>query len=352
MPIIRKIKEQVGWVIILAAILIWIVAKAFVIQFYLPDWNLALIESVVLTMVSLTGVLILENIFRFFIPTGNHKWVVMALPVVLAIGLCYLADFLLFLIIEENQMLLSYLERAFVLRVAFCALLFFFWSWLVIINSKLEDQNQAKKIEERVEMMRKEAELYHLKQQLQPHFLFNSLNSINALIKSRPEEAREMVVLLADFLRATIKKDDQKWVSVKEEREILDLFLSIEKVRFGHRLKVDFQVDEDAYNLYVPQLMIQPLLENAVKHGLYGVTGEVLVQVRLLALPGYMLVKISNTYEQEVGKPDGVGFGLEAVRRRLYLLFGRNDLMTIEKESDVFNLTLKIPQYYDQDVNH
>jgi two-component system, LytTR family, sensor kinase len=352
MPIFSKIKDQLGWIRVTAAILLWMAAIAYTIQFYLTDWNLAWMDSAVLTLIAVLGMLIVENVFGFFVPKKNQFWVVFVLPILLAWGLCYLANIVFFLLIEENKMLLSYLEVSFVLRVAFCAFLFFFWSWLVILHSKLEDQNQAKAIQERVEQMRKEAELYHLKQQLQPHFLFNSLNSVNALVKSRPDEAREMLILLAEFLRATIKKDDQKWVSVEEEKGILDLFLSIEKVRFGHRLSVNFWVEEAASDLFLPQLMVQPLLENAVKHGLYGVTGDVLIQVKFEVIPSYLQVKISNTYDKEAGNPEGVGFGLEAVKRRLYLMFGRNDLLTIEKENDFFNLTLKIPQYHDQDNNH
>ena len=103
-------------------------------------------------------------------------------------------------------------------------------------------QKEEKNINERkidAERLTKEAELFKLRQQLQPHFLFNSLNSINALISVQPEQARKMIQQLSDFLRGTLKKEDQQWVNLSEELQYLQLYLDIEKVRFGHRLSDD-----------------------------------------------------------------------------------------------------------------
>ncbi len=97
-----------------------------------------------------------------------------------------------------------------------------------------QQKNEQRKTD--AEKLAKEAELFKLRQQLQPHFLFNSLNSINALIGSRPEEARKMVQQLSDFLRGTIKKEETQWVNLQEEIQYLQLYLDIEKVRFGNRL--------------------------------------------------------------------------------------------------------------------
>lgn len=211
------------------------------------------------------------------------------------------------------------------------------------------------KLLERTEMMEKmnrDSELYHLRQQLQPHFLFNSLNSINALIGLNPEKAREMIIQLSDFMRETIRKDEKKWISVEDEIDYLQLYLNIEQVRFGHRLSVDFKIEENAKKLVLPQLMIQPLLENAIKHGLYGVVGDVNIALELRRNGDYLEVSISNPYDpQGVGKK-GEGFGLEAVKRRLYLLFGRHDLFHFVSKNNQFSVSLKIPQRYDQDDNH
>ena len=99
-----------------------------------------------------------------------------------------------------------------------------------------QEQSEQEVRKQDAEKLTKEAELFKLRQQLQPHFLFNSLNSINALIGSRPQEARKMVQQLSDFLRGTIRKEEHQWVTLKEELQYLQLYLDIEKVRFGHRL--------------------------------------------------------------------------------------------------------------------
>ena len=108
-------------------------------------------------------------------------------------------------------------------------------------------QKEQKNIEERkndAERLTKEAELFKLRQQLQPHFLFNSLNSINALIAVKPEEARKMIQQLSDFLRGTLRKENQQWVNLSEELQYLKLYLDIEKVRFGHRLSDEIICEE------------------------------------------------------------------------------------------------------------
>src|SRR5690606_35869240 len=113
------------------------------------------------------------------------------------------------------------------------------------------------------------AELAKLRQQLQPHFLFNSLNSISALAGSKPEEARKMVHQLSEFLRGTLHKDEQTLVPFSDELRHLQLYLDIEKVRFGNRLKTEIDTHETCLNLKLPSLILQPVVENAIKFGLY-----------------------------------------------------------------------------------
>jgi two-component system LytT family sensor kinase len=199
--------------------------------------------------------------------------------------------------------------------------------------------------------MAKNAELYQLRQQLQPHFLFNSLNSINALINKNPEKAREMVLQLSEFFRGSIRKDDKKWIAITEEIAHLQLFLNIERIRFGDRLLVAFQVEEGAQQLKVPPLLIQPLLENAVKHGLNSLIGPVIVETNVKKKGNCLEITITNPYDPAGGHAPGAGFGLEAVNRRLYLLFGRRDLLVVAPSEELYTVWMKIPQVYDQDTN-
>jgi LytS/YehU family sensor histidine kinase len=195
------------------------------------------------------------------------------------------------------------------------------------------------------EKMIREAELSKLRQQLQPHFLFNSLNSISALAGSKPEQARKMIQQLSDFLRGTLKKDDQQLVTLSEELQHLNLYLEIEKVRFGHRLNTSIQCDESINSLLLPSLLLQPIVENAIKFGLYDTTGEVMIEIHTRKEKGELVVEVRNPYDSTTAAPNkGTGFGLSSVQRRLYLLYARTNLLKTVAEEKHFITTIFIPQ--------
>ncbi|HTN36014.1 MAG TPA: histidine kinase [Arachidicoccus sp.] len=207
-------------------------------------------------------------------------------------------------------------------------------SMAIICHLILADLNKAKdavKKQQQAEELRKEAELFKLRQQLQPHFLFNSLNSINALINRQPAGARKMVQQLSDYLRNTLKKEDDRFISLKEEFDDLRLYLSIERVRFGHRLSITEDIQIANENTKIPPFLIQPLVENAIKYGLYGTTGEVKITIDVKTYQENLVFKISNPFDKDGVTVKGTGFGLESIKRRLYLLFARNDLLRIEQ---------------------
>jgi len=209
----------------------------------------------------------------------------------------------------------------------------------------LQEQKEVEKRRTESEQMTREAELYKLRQQLQPHFLFNSLNSINALIGSRPDQARHMVQQLSDFLRSVLKKEENQWVSLGEELQSLQLYLDIEKVRFGHRLDATIDCDEATASMKIPAMVLQPLVENAIKFGLYDTTEAIQIPIRAFVDKGLLLVTVQNPFDPVTHSPkSGTGFGLSSVRRRLYLLFARNDLLETTAGEQIFTATVKIPQ--------
>lgn len=162
---------------------------------------------------------------------------------------------------------------------------------------------------------------------------------------SKPEEARKMIQQLSDFLRGTLKKDDKQMLSLQEELKHLQLYLEIEKVRFGHRLNTDINVDELTLNLLIPPLLLQPLVENAIKFGLYDTIGDVTIQITSKVENKNLLVTISNPFDAETAQPNrGIGFGLKSVQRRLQLLFFRNDLLKTSSNNNTFTTTVIIPQ--------
>jgi LytS/YehU family sensor histidine kinase len=209
-------------------------------------------------------------------------------------------------------------------------------------------QQEQKELDARkseTENLYREAELFKLRQQLQPHFLFNSLNSISALTRSQPEKARHMIQQLSDFLRGTIRKEGQTWNTLKEEVQYLQLYLEIEKVRFGYRLQTALQLDENALDLKIPAMLLQPVVENAIKFGLYDTTGDVLITMEAIIENNNLKITIQNPFDPETSQPfKGTGYGLSSIARRLFLMFARHDLLETKKDKQFFITTILIPQ--------
>lgn len=205
-------------------------------------------------------------------------------------------------------------------------------------------ENDRRKLE--IERLVRDAELYNLRQQLQPHFLFNSLNSIIALIGAKPELAKKMTFQLSDFLRGTMRKEDKQLIPLADEIKHLELYLEIEKVRFGHRLKTNFEYEEEVLQTKVPAMIIQPLMENAIKHGLYNIVGNVEINTRIWLENNLLHIEITNPYDtDQFYNKKGTGFGLSSIQRRLFLIYSRTDLLHIHKTENQFTAQIKIPQH-------
>lgn len=338
--------------IIQGAGLIWFLGVFLILYSYQIDFFIAIADALIFSIGFLAGVFVLDQIFSFYIPKGGNNWLLLILPIVLSLITVLIHKYLISWSFVEQEEYLNSLKLSFYLRWAVLAMAEILVALIAIVVSKLERQEEIQKREIMMNELSKEAQLTELRQQLQPHFLFNSLNSINALVISQPQKAREMVLQLSDFLRGTIRKDSQKWVTLQEELGYLNLYLDIEKVRFGHRLEVDFSASEEAKELKIPQLLIQPLLENAIKYGLYGVTGEVLIRFSAEKKQNYLHILISNPFDPETAAPKGTGYGISSVERRLFLLFGRKDLIETTQDDLTFSVNLKIPQRNDQNYTY
>lgn len=335
----------IGKWIIPGAGFIWFLGCYFLLKWYGMADELAEIDAFIFALFFTMGVWVLDRLFAFFSPRGKNTWLVLAVPVALTILVVFAQYFLFSWWLDAESEYLQFLENSLVFRLLVLGLTLFMVSLMALVLSRLERQDQLNQREAQMAQLSKDAELAQLRQQLQPHFLFNSLNSINALVISQPKKAREMILLLSDFLRGTIRKDTQSWVTLEDELNYLKMYLDIERVRFGHRLEVEFEVDEASLLNKIPQLLIQPLLENAIKHGLYGVTGEVKIRFQAFRAESYLLIQVENPFEANSSSAEGTGFGLSSVERRLFLLFGRTDLLEKRAELGNYSVTLKIPQY-------
>ena len=200
------------------------------------------------------------------------------------------------------------------------------------------------KNEGKLKSLVKEAELHALKSQINPHFLFNSLNSISSLTMTDPDKAREMVINLSDLMRYSLRHDQTEKVSLREELRNNELYLKIEKVRFGPKLNAVFEINQECLDCEIPNMILQPLYENAIKYGVYETTEPIDVITKALCSDDKLEVTIYNSYDPDVVSKKGEGIGLINIRDRLDIIYGNPMLMKVEDKKTEFIVTLVIPQ--------
>jgi sensor histidine kinase YesM len=215
--------------------------------------------------------------------------------------------------------------------------------YLFVSLSNLSEKNAK---EAKLESLVKETELKMLRSQINPHFLFNSLNSISSLTITDPEKARDMVVKLSEFMRYALSRKDEQPVTLQNELENLRLYLDIEKVRFGDKLTTEEIIEPGCLDLKIPVMLLQPLFENAVKHGVYECTESVRIITQAKIIDGYFEINISNNYDPAPSLKRGTGTGLLNVTRRLELFYGKKASIKTLKENGIYSVTLYIPKDY------
>lgn len=329
-------------------IICWAVMIAdyiMVLHYFGLPWEAAIIDSVICNTLLLLICLLMMNTLRYYLPRGKQYIHIFSICLFLTIVWLLLVKWLLKISLEHYPGYMDILSHSLSIRFSIAFLLLGCITMISMLwfNQQEQKENETRKMD--AEKLAKEAELFKLRQQLQPHFLFNSLNSINALIGSRPEEARKMVQQLSDFLRGTIKKEETQWVTLQEELQYLQLYLEIEKVRFGNRLATEIEIKESTQEFKLPALLLQPVVENAIKFGLYDTTGETVIKILATTDNNHLVIKVLNPFDPETSSPkQGTGFGLKSVQRRLYLLFARNDLLKTEAKENIFITEIRIPQ--------
>lgn len=315
-------------------------------------WSMALWDSGISNVFIGAGCILMTNNLRFYLPKKYQYVILLVWSIALSAFMSIGSYWALKAILQQQQDYIRVLDNSTTIRFWIMVLI---TSWVAIVSVlwyRQQESNEAEKRKSAAEKLSKEAELYKLRQQLQPHFLFNSLNSISALAGSQPEQARKMIHQLSEFLRGTLRKEEHQWVTFADELQHLSLYLEIEKVRFGHRLDTQITSDEIAGLMKLPPMLLQPLVENAIKFGLYDTTEAITVQITAKAEQNYLLIEVQNPFDPETSAPrQGTGFGLSSVQRRLYLLFARNDLLVTKVAQNLFITTVKIPQHDQSDTD-
>lgn len=213
--------------------------------------------------------------------------------------------------------------------------------YIVIYNYNLKEK---KKNEDNLMAIIKEAELNLLKSQINPHFLFNSLNSISSLTITNPVKAQEMIIKLSDFLRYSISRHSNQKSTLKLELENVQRYLDIEKTRFGNRLNYQPDISVDCLDRTLPTMLLQPLYENAIKHGVYESTEPVTLKAIVRIENNFLSITIVNNFDPEASAKKGSGIGLRNIKERLRLTYHREGLLQTNRTNNTFEVKLLIPQ--------
>jgi two-component system, LytTR family, sensor histidine kinase AlgZ len=206
-----------------------------------------------------------------------------------------------------------------------------------------QQSQEAKEREMKAGVLARDAELRALKAQVNPHFLFNSLNSISALTSSDPAKAREMCVLLGDFLRRTLGLGEKAAIPLEEELSLIRSFLAVEKVRFGARIQMQENIDKDALDVFVPPLLLQPLVENAVVHGISNLVEGGWIKLDISSQDGSLSIAVENSFDPDSPPRPRGGVGLANVRQRLATRHGNLASFEVKAEGDRYRVAITMP---------
>jgi two-component system, LytTR family, sensor histidine kinase AlgZ len=216
----------------------------------------------------------------------------------------------------------------------------------VAFHYVLSGLEEARRIEQRemaVRMLAREAELKALKAQLDPHFLFNALNSISSLCGSSPSSARTLTTLLAEYLRKSLRYGNAESITLSEELELASSYLAIERVRFGDRLQVAQNIDERVRDVRVPPLLLQPLVENAVTHGVAHLLEGGTVEIAAERDGDHVRISVENRCDPDRVPHRGEGIGLANTRKRVEAFYGGAARLQVIDEPARFSVGVSIP---------
>jgi len=257
-------------------------------------------------------------------------------------GLCFLFG-------SGNAGYLQYLKTSLLWKALAGLPLYAVAVLVYFLHVHVEQLNEKAANEMRLTRLLKDAELNMLKSQINPHFLFNSLNSVNSLIIRNPGQAQKMLIALSDYLRYSVLATHRKVSRVDEEMENIERYLSVEQLRFGDKLRCEAEICPSARSAEIPVMLLQPLFENAIKHGVYESLDTVRIAAKISIDGQFLNILISNDCPEAITNVElrmtrgGTGTGLQNMRERLRLLYGTSAAVQTKIEDGVFSVIVKIP---------
>ena len=225
------------------------------------------------------------------------------------------------------------------------AFLFFFWSLIYFLFHYIENYKKAEIANLKWEASINEIELNKLKSQLNPHFMFNAMNSIRALVDENPIKSKEAITQLSNILRTTLQMGKNKVIDFEEELKVVSDYLALESIRYEERLKTLLQINSKSKNFQVPPLMIQTLVENGIKHGISKLTQGGVLELITTVENDKLIIHIRNTGQLKETMESDSGFGIKNTLQRLQLLYGKAASLKISNQDSNTVLTeLIIPK--------
>ncbi len=244
----------------------------------------------------------------------------------------------------RSRQVQSYSEtKIIIINTSYSFVYLFIWNCIYFIYHYIQ-KNQKQQVDTlKLEALVKELELKTIKAHINPHFIFNALNSIRALIDENPERARTAITELSNILRSSMQSDKSETVPLQRELNIVKDYLALEHIRFEDRLKVEYQIDEDTLNQPVPPMMLQTLVENAIKHGISKELAGGTIKITSDFTEDYHELLVQNTGYLSTAR-NGEGFGLASTQNRLHLMFGEKaDFQINEIDNNIVEARIRIP---------
>ena len=262
----------------------------------------------------------------------------------LIIGFWLISGYLILRYAISDVHYLSFLDSSFPWRII--SGIFYYSLFILVYYVVVYYQDIQSKIKQEANLktLIKEVELKALKNQINPHFLFNSLNSVSSLTITSPQKAQEMIIKLSEYLRYSLSNEEQQITRLNTELDNIKLYLEIEKIRFGDRLSFQFNCDDKSLKARIPAMILQPLFENAIKHGVYESVETIHIKLDCEVNDQTLKISLQNDFDKDAKQTKGEGIGLKNTRERLFLIYKMNDLMLLKKTENLFTVSIKIPQ--------
>ncbi len=339
-------KRTLGYFILVWTIIL--IAHTFILTFnFILPIEVALADAITFNFVFAICSLPFWYIIRYVIPSKYKNTNILINHItcasLLILTWIFISNYLLNIFIGNNQHYIDFLGASLSIRTPLGILLYLLTIAVYYIIQYYNDLQEKVVNEARLKELISQTELSLLKSQINPHFLFNSLNSISSLTIIDPLKAQEMVIKLSDYLRHTISNQTDRLAPLVSELEQIKRYLEIEEIRFSDKLELDWNIRDLNKNVLIPTMILQPIFENAIKHGLYDATDRVTIGIEGRPNEECYSLSISNNYEDKIAKKSSTKIGLNNVKERLRIIYNSDSIIQITNRDNQYIVNLNIP---------